>query len=206
VTARVSRARGFFAECGNDLNDSIIKSLIVKKRSSLSRRFTYGYIDPRKNYVTKEIYAYCNISFLPKIKSAFVALENMIFNLCAGAVATRFSCSLYITMIILLIFLGTFLIFLVYIFRKNRKTHRLPPGPSGIPLFGYLPWINSKRPHVSFTELARKYGPICGLQMGSVYTVLLSDPQLVRQAFAKDAFAGRAPLYLTHGIMQGYGE
>ncbi|XP_012055452.1 PREDICTED: cytochrome P450 306a1 [Atta cephalotes] len=108
-------------------------------------------------------------------------------------------------MIILLIFLGVFLIFLVYIFRKNRKTHRLPPGPSGIPLFGYLPWINSKRPHVSFTELARKYGPICGLQMGSVYTVLLSDPQLVRQAFSKDTFAGRAPLYLTHGIMQGYG-
>lgn len=42
--------------------------------------------------------------------------------------------------------------------------------------------------------------------MGSVYTILLSDPQLVRQAFAKDVFAGRAPLYLTHGIMKGYGE
>ncbi|KYQ50759.1 hypothetical protein ALC60_10155 [Trachymyrmex zeteki] len=105
---------------------------------------------------------------------------------------------------LLMIFLGIFLVFLVYIFRKNRKTYRLPPGPFGIPLFGYLPWINSKRPHVSLTELARKYGPICGLRMGSVYTVLLSDPQLVRQALAKDAFAGRAPLYLTHGIMQGY--
>ncbi|XP_018367768.1 PREDICTED: cytochrome P450 306a1 isoform X1 [Trachymyrmex cornetzi] len=108
-------------------------------------------------------------------------------------------------MIALLIFLGVFLILLVYIFPKNRKTYRLPPGPSGIPLFGYLPWINSERPYVSFTQLARKYGPICGLQMGSVYTVLLSDPQLVRQTLAKDEFAGRAPLYLTHGIMQGYG-
>ncbi|KAL6422976.1 hypothetical protein ACFW04_010463 [Cataglyphis niger] len=101
------------------------------------------------------------------------------------------------------IILGISLVFFIYIFR--RKTHRLPPGPSGIPLLGYLPWIDSERPYVSLTNLARKYGPICGLRMGSVYTILLSDPQLVRQAFAKDTFAGRAPLYLTHGMMQGYG-
>lgn len=98
----------------------------------------------------------------------------------------------------------SFVFFVYYIF--YRKTLRLPPGPSGIPVLGYLPWIDSERPHVSLTNLARKYGPICGLRMGSVYTILLSDPQLVRQAFAKDVFAGRAPLYLTHGIMQGHGE
>ncbi|KAL0108031.1 hypothetical protein PUN28_014951 [Cardiocondyla obscurior] len=98
-------------------------------------------------------------------------------------------------------------VFLIYVFfyKNNRKSLRLPPGPTGVPLFGYLPWIDPSRPHVSLTELARKYGPVCGLRMGSVYTVLLSDPQLVRQTFAKDAFAGRAPLYLTHGMMQGYG-
>ncbi|XP_071563531.1 cytochrome P450 306a1 [Temnothorax nylanderi] len=107
---------------------------------------------------------------------------------------------------IALIILGVSLVLLIYVFFcKNRKSLRLPPGPSGVPLFGYLPWIDPVRPHVSLTELARKYGPICGLRMGSVYTVLLSDPQLVRQTFAKDAFAGRAPLYLTHGMMQGYG-
>ncbi|XP_029177903.1 cytochrome P450 306a1 [Nylanderia fulva] len=101
------------------------------------------------------------------------------------------------------IILGISIIILVYIFRG--KTRQLPPGPYGIPLLGYLPWLDSKRPHVSLTNLARKYGPICGLRMGSIYTILLSDPQLVRQVFAKDVFAGRAPLYLTHGIMQGYG-
>ncbi|XP_011861917.1 PREDICTED: cytochrome P450 306a1 [Vollenhovia emeryi] len=103
------------------------------------------------------------------------------------------------------IILSVSLVLLVYVFfYKNRKL-RLPPGPCGIPLLGYLPWLDPVRPHVSLTELARKYGPVCGLRMGSVYTVLLSDPQLVRQTFAKDAFAGRAPLYLTHGIMKGYG-
>ncbi|KAH0954656.1 hypothetical protein HN011_004368, partial [Eciton burchellii] len=100
--------------------------------------------------------------------------------------------------------LAALLILLLYVY-KGRRNLRLAPGPRGVPILGYLPWIDPERPHLSLTDLARKYGPICGLRMGSVYTILLSDPQLVRQAFAKDAFAGRAPLYLTHGIMQGYG-
>lgn len=95
---------------------------------------------------------------------------------------------------------------LIYVFHKNRKVRRLPPGPWQLPIVGYLPWINGRKPHETLTKLVRVYGPVCGFRMGSVYTVLLSDPQLIRQTFAKDAFAGRAPLYLTHGIMQGYGK
>ncbi|XP_043683694.1 cytochrome P450 306a1 isoform X2 [Vespula pensylvanica] len=94
---------------------------------------------------------------------------------------------------------------LTILYYMSRKKHRLPPGPLGLPIVGYLPWIDPKAPHETLTELTRKYGPICGLKMGSVYTVLLSDPRLIRQVFAKDTFAGRAPLYLTHGMMHGYG-
>lgn len=107
---------------------------------------------------------------------------------------------------LLYVILGVCSLIFLYTLLKDRKTFRLPPGPRGIPFLGHLPWLDPKSPHVTLTNLARKYGPICGLRMGSVYTVLLSDPRLVRQAFAKDAFAGRAPLYLTHGMMQGYGE
>ncbi|CAK9827142.1 Cytochrome P450 306a1 [Anthophora retusa] len=88
---------------------------------------------------------------------------------------------------------------------KNRKVRRLPPGPWQLPFVGYLPWIDEEKPHETLTKLARIYGPVCGLRMGSVYTVLLSDPRLIKQTFGKDAFTGRAPLYLTHGVMQGYG-
>lgn len=95
---------------------------------------------------------------------------------------------------------------LVYILHKNRKGRRLPPGPWQLPLFGYLPWIDPEKPHETLTKLSRVYGPVCGFRMGSVYTVLLSDPQLIRQSFAKDSITNRAPLYLTHGIMKGYGK
>lgn len=103
------------------------------------------------------------------------------------------------------IFILSFLL-LVYILRKNRKARRLPPGPWQLPLLGYLPWIDAEKPHETLTKLSRVHGPVCGFRMGSVYTVLLSDPQLIRQSFAKDSITNRAPLYLTHGIMKGYGK
>lgn len=97
----------------------------------------------------------------------------------------------------------SFVLLIVYLSRDRR---RLPPGPRGVPVFGSALLIDEKAPHKSLANIAWKYGPVCGLQMGSVYTVLLSDPKLIRQLFAKDAFSGRAPLYITHGIMKGYGE
>lgn len=104
------------------------------------------------------------------------------------------------------IILSTVSLAVLFVLGRRRKKVRLPPGPRGLPILGYLPWLDPAQPHESLTGLSRKYGPICGLWMGSVYTVLLSDPRLVRQALAKPEVSGRAPLYLTHGIMQGYGE
>ncbi|KAK2711062.1 cytochrome P450 306a1-like isoform X2 [Artemia franciscana] len=41
--------------------------------------------------------------------------------------------------------------------------------------------------------------------MGFVPTLVISDPYLIKRLFLMEAFCGRAPLYLTFGIMQGYG-
>ena len=97
----------------------------------------------------------------------------------------------------------TLLLLTIYLLRGKKR--RLPPGPLGIPILGNLLSISPNTPHLSLSNLAWKYGPICGLQMGSVYTVLVTDPKIIRQSFAKDSFSGRAPLYLTHGIMKGLG-
>lgn len=93
-----------------------------------------------------------------------------------------------------------------WIFKKINQWKQLPPGPWGLPVVGYLPFINGDHPHLTLTNLSKQYGAIYGINMGSVYTVVLSDHKLVREAFAKDVFSGRAPLYLTHGIMKGNGE
>lgn len=44
------------------------------------------------------------------------------------------------------------------------------------------------------------------MQMGSIFTVILSDATLIREAFKRDEFSGRAPLRVTHGIFNGHGE
>jgi len=88
----------------------------------------------------------------------------------------------------------------------QRRDLPLPPGPRGVPILGFLPWIDRKSPYLTFTQLRKLYGHIYSLKLGSVFAVVLSDHRLIRQAFAKDVFTGRAPLYLTHGIMKGYGE
>ncbi|URD77501.1 Cytochrome P450 [Musa troglodytarum] len=65
--------------------------------------------------------------------------------------------------------------------RRLRSNPRLPlpPGPKGIPVLGALPQIGPMA-HASLAELAKRYGPIMHLKMGTVRVVVASTAGAAR--------------------------
>uniref|UniRef100_A0A914VWT8 unspecific monooxygenase n=1 Tax=Plectus sambesii TaxID=2011161 RepID=A0A914VWT8_9BILA len=73
---------------------------------------------------------------------------------------------------------------------KNKFSRREPPGPFGLPVLGYMPFLGSEA-HVTFIKLARTYGNIFQVQLGLQKVVVLSSIDIIKEAFGKDVFAGR---------------
>ncbi|KAL7160308.1 hypothetical protein ABFS83_01G085300 [Erythranthe nasuta] len=65
-----------------------------------------------------------------------------------------------------------------WIFKNSTK--KLPPGPRGVPILGYLPFL-SHNLHIQLTDLARKYGPIYKLWLGTKLCVVISSPSLIKE-------------------------
>uniref|UniRef100_T1HZA0 Cytochrome n=1 Tax=Rhodnius prolixus TaxID=13249 RepID=T1HZA0_RHOPR len=97
-----------------------------------------------------------------------------------------------------------FVILMVKLFLKNyTKIKTLPPGPWGLPIFGYLPFLKPEA-HVHFSKLAENYGGIFSLSLGNQFVVILSDYKLIREAFRREDFTNRPDTELTN-ILGGYG-
>ena len=80
--------------------------------------------------------------------------------------------------------------------KKSRKANAtLPPGPRGLPVFGYLPFLGTTDLHKKFTELSGVYGPIFKLWLGNKLCVVVSSPSLVKQVVRDQdtTFADRDP-------------
>jgi len=77
----------------------------------------------------------------------------------------------------------------------NEASSPLPPGPTGLPFLGYLPFLGN-HPHLKFHKLAQLYGPIYKLMLGTKTIVVVSSPSLVREIVRDQdtIFANREPL------------
>ncbi|GIY18586.1 cytochrome P450 18a1 [Caerostris darwini] len=74
----------------------------------------------------------------------------------------------------------------------SKSSKKQPPGPTGLPIVGYLPFMTMK-PFKKLTELSETYGPVYSVRLGSMNILIITDYELMKEAFAKDAFMGRPP-------------
>ncbi|MFS7927517.1 putative cytochrome P450 [Helianthus anomalus] len=88
----------------------------------------------------------------------------------------------------------------------NRGRKQVPPGPYGLPVVGYLPFL-SHNLHERFTEMAHRYGPIFSLRLGSKFHVVVNSMDLAKVVAREldQTFANRNPpitaLTITYGAL-----
>ncbi len=72
------------------------------------------------------------------------------------------------------------------------------PIVGNLPLMKHLPWRK-------FSELSKRYGGIIGLELGSVPAIIISDPEIVKEALiTKGHFNSRKLLRrVEYGLSQG---
>ncbi|PHT92657.1 hypothetical protein T459_00539 [Capsicum annuum] len=87
---------------------------------------------------------------------------------------------------------------------SHKEESRLPPGPRGLPIVGFLPFLRPNLHH-QLTELSQQYGPIYKFWLGSRLCVVLNSPSLAKQVVCDQdsVFANRdlpiAGLVATYG-------
>lgn len=105
-------------------------------------------------------------------------------------------------------FFSTLLVFLIVLvfvrlIQIFRECKSLPPGPWGLPIFGYLPFLKNEM-HLHFGELAKKYGSLFSTRLGNQLIVVVSDHKAIREAFRREEFTGRPHTEFSN-ILGGYG-
>lgn len=91
--------------------------------------------------------------------------------------------------------LTTVLLFIVvaYITWKYFQGFNLPPGPWGLPIVGYLPFMPKGNPENVLNDLCKKYGNVMSVRFGSKLVIILDDYDAIKEAYVKqgDIFSGR---------------
>ena len=67
--------------------------------------------------------------------------------------------------------------------QQLQQNQCLPPGPVGIPILGYLPFLNVFQLGESFSKLGEKFGDVFSLRVGTELAVVLNSYDAIKKAF-----------------------
>lgn len=86
----------------------------------------------------------------------------------------------------------------------RRRYKDLPPGPYGLPLVGYVPFMGSK-PYLTFKRLADKYGSVFSVTIGSELTVFVNDWKGIKEVLIRqgDTYSTRPYVFTFDVMFQG---
>ena len=79
---------------------------------------------------------------------------------------------------------SSIIVILVYVWKFRENKGKLPPGPWGLPILGYLPFIDSNSPQLTVDKLIKTYGQTVYVNFGQVPCVILSDPKIIKNCFS----------------------
>ncbi|XP_077345181.1 cytochrome P450 2K1-like isoform X2 [Lithobates pipiens] len=90
---------------------------------------------------------------------------------------------------------------------NKGNVKNFPPGPWALPLIGNLHIMDLKKPHFTYLELAKKYGPIFSVQMGTNKIGVLAGYETVKDALVNYAeeFGGRGKTRIFQNIDKDFG-
>ncbi|XP_058752160.1 cytochrome P450 83B1-like [Vicia villosa] len=102
-----------------------------------------------------------------------------------------------LSLILLILFLSTFPLLLLFQRRKRTISAPYPPGPRGLPIIGNLHQLDNSNLFLQFSNLSKKYGPIFSLQLGVRQAIVVSSAELAKEIFKNNdlVFSNRPIVY-----------
>ena len=87
----------------------------------------------------------------------------------------------------------------------RKRSSLEPPGPWGLPVVGYMPFLGKKM-NLTINQLAKKYGDVFQLKIGSRKVVVISGQKRIREAMMNSGttFAGRPDFY-SYVVVENFG-